>query len=91
MTAPPHLEYPAAYQRIDGAKPVNKTLIPENMTVARLLTQKEVAEILGVSEKWIERDRWVERRIPFTKIGRSVRYRAADLNAYIDANTRIFD
>ncbi|MFC6709611.1 helix-turn-helix domain-containing protein [Paracoccus cavernae] len=70
---------------------MNKTLIPENMTVARLLTQKEVAEILGVSEKWIERDRWVERRIPFTKIGRSVRYRAADLNAYIDANTRIFD
>ncbi|MDN3711925.1 helix-turn-helix domain-containing protein [Paracoccus cavernae] len=70
---------------------MNKTLIPENMTVARLLTQKEVAEILGVSEKWIERDRWVERRIPFTKIGRSVRYRAADLNAYIDANTQIFD
>lgn len=70
---------------------MNKTLIPENLIVAKLLTQKETAEILGVSEKWLERDRWVERRVPFTKIGRFVRYRAADLNAYIDANTRIFD
>lgn len=61
-------------------------LAPKTVAVPILLTQEEAAEILGVSKKWLERDRWAERRIPYVKIGRGVRYRAADIAAYIEAN-----
>lgn len=62
------------------------SLVPETVTVGRLMPQEDAANILGVSPKWLERDRWVEKRIPFVKIGRLVRYRAADITAYIEAN-----
>lgn len=64
------------------------SLVSETVAVPRLLTQESTAEILGVSPKWLERDRWVERRIPFVKVGRLVRYRAADISAYIEANVQ---
>lgn len=60
---------------------MNKTI-----TLPALLTQVEAAEYLGVSEKKLERDRWCERRIPYVKLGRHVRYRATDLLAYIEGN-----
>lgn len=66
----------------------DNSLVPATIPVAKLLTQEATAEILGVSPKWLERDRWVERRIPFVKIGRLVRYRAADVSAYIEANVQ---
>ncbi|MBB1497530.1 helix-turn-helix domain-containing protein [Paracoccus sp. MC1862] len=53
-----------------------------------LVTQEEAANILGVSKKWLERDRWAERRIPYVKIGRGVRYRITDIAAYIEANVQ---
>lgn len=58
----------------------------QNITLPALLTQVEVAEYLGVSEKKLERDRWCERRIPYVKLGRHVRYRATDLLAYVEGN-----
>lgn len=64
------------------------TIKETTVAVPRLLAQDAVAEILGVSTKWLERDRWVERRLPFVKIGRGVRYRADDIAAYIEANTQ---
>lgn len=63
-----------------------RTLTQETVPVPRLMMQETAASILGVSPKWLERDRWVEKRIPFVKIGRGVRYRACDIAAYIDAN-----
>lgn len=62
----------------------------EQNTVAmpRLLTQEMVTEVLPVSLKWLERDRWAERRLPFVKIGRRVFYRASDIAAFIDANVQ---
>lgn len=75
----------AAAALLRSAADVN-SLVPETVAVAKLLTQEATAEILGVSPKWLERDRWAERRIPFVKIGRLVRYRAADVSAYIEAN-----
>jgi excisionase family DNA binding protein len=54
-----------------------------------LLTTQEAAQFLGVSKAFLERDRWAGARIPFVKIGaRAVRYRADDLNAYINAQIR---
>lgn len=49
-----------------------------------LLTTKEAARYLSVSEAFLERDRWAGARIPFVRIGsRTVRYRKDDLESYI--------
>ncbi|MCG7984538.1 helix-turn-helix transcriptional regulator [Candidatus Thiodiazotropha endoloripes] len=54
-----------------------------------LLTTKEAALFLGVSKAFLERDRWAGARIPFVKIGtRAVRYRADDLDGYINSQIR---
>lgn len=51
-----------------------------------LLTTKEAAPLLGVSEAFLERDRWAGAKVPFIRVGnRAVRYRLSDLNAYIEA------
>lgn len=59
----------------------------------KLLTTADAAELLGVSKAFLERDRWAGTttgtRIPFIKVGsRAVRYRASDLDAYIDRQIR---
>lgn len=49
-----------------------------------LLTTKRAAELLCVSKAFLERDRWAGAKIPFVRVGsRSVRYREADIKAYI--------
>lgn len=56
---------------------------------AQLLSTKQAAQYLGVSEAFLERDRWAGARIPFIKIGsRAVRYRLADLDQHITSNVR---
>ena len=53
----------------------------------RLLKTKETAEILNVSEAFLERDRWAGARIPFIKVGtRAIRYRIQDIEKYIEEN-----
>ncbi len=55
----------------------------------KLFNTKEAAERLGVSMSFLERDRWAGARIPFIKIGsRAVRYRQADLDAYIQSRRK---
>ncbi|MFV2044147.1 MAG: helix-turn-helix transcriptional regulator [Anaerolineales bacterium] len=55
-----------------------------------LLCTKEAARYLSVSKAFLERDRWAGARIPFVKIGsRAVRYRRADLDAYIERQIRM--
>lgn len=58
----------------------------QNIILPSILTQAQAAEYLGVSEKKLERDRWCERRIPYVKMGRHVRYRASDLVAHVESN-----
>lgn len=58
----------------------------QNIILPSILTQAQAAEYLGVSEKKLERDRWCERRIPYVKMGRHVRYRSSDLVAYVESN-----
>lgn len=52
-----------------------------------LLTEPQAAKYLGVNVHWLRRARF-ERDFPHVKMGRLVRYRKADLNAYIAANLR---
>ncbi|WP_206612814.1 helix-turn-helix domain-containing protein, partial [Paenirhodobacter populi] len=51
-----------------------------------LMNQDEAAEYLKFSAKKLERDRWCEKRIPYVKMGKHVRYRASDLLAYVENN-----
>ena len=53
--------------------------------IDRLISEKEAAKITGLSVAWFQRKRWAGGGPPFVKIGRAVRYRETDLNAYIDA------
>jgi len=54
-----------------------------------LLSTKEAARYLGISEAFLERDRWAGARIPFVRIGsRAVRYELSALQAYIKSNIR---
>ena len=57
------------------------------MQVPALWTQDETAQYIGKSLKWLERDRWAGPTIPYVKLGRSVRYRASDVIAVVEANT----
>jgi excisionase family DNA binding protein len=49
----------------------------------RLLTDTDVAAIIGRAKSTLEKDRVAGRGIPFVRIGRQVRYRAADVDAYL--------
>lgn len=50
-----------------------------------LISTKDAAKVLGVSEAFLERDRWNGATIPFLRVGsRSVRYDPADLDEYIE-------
>ena len=54
----------------------------------KLLTTKEAARYLGISEAFLERDRWAGARIPYVKVGsRAVRYHPQDLEAYLKSRT----
>ena len=55
----------------------------------RLLTTKEAARFLGVSEAFLERDRWAGAEIPFVRVGsRSVRYQLSELEAFVRSRVR---
>lgn len=55
----------------------------------RLLTQSEVAERLGTSERFLEVHRVTGDGPPFVKVGRVVRYRPAAVAAWIEQRERI--
>jgi len=53
-----------------------------------LLTTKQAARRLNVSESFLERDRWVGPTIRFIRVGtRGIRYRLEDLLEYVAKRT----
>ena len=55
----------------------------------KLINTTEAAAFLSVSKAFLERDRWAGAQIPFIKVGsRAVRYRVADLEAYLENRVR---
>lgn len=55
----------------------------------KLLTTKEAARFLGVSEAFLERDRWAGAEIPFVRVGsRAVRYQISELEAFVRSRVR---
>lgn len=55
----------------------------------KLLTVKEIAQILGLSRKTIYNWHWRKKNLPFVKVGKkSVRIYESDLNAFLLKSTR---
>jgi predicted DNA-binding transcriptional regulator AlpA len=52
----------------------------------RLLPQREVADLTGMSTSWLEMCRHRKTGIPYIKLGRSVRYRAKDVMDWVEAH-----
>ena len=53
----------------------------------RWLTTKQAAEYLGCSAAFLEKERVTRLHgIPFTRLGRHIRYDKADLDAYLEQN-----
>ena len=57
------------------------------MAGLELLRTPQAADLLGVSESKLEHMRSCGRGPAFIRIGRQVRYRIADIHAFLDANT----
>jgi len=54
----------------------------------RLLTVKETAKILSISEKTLYQWHWLEKNVPFVKVGRTLRVSAEDLSRFIEAGKK---
>jgi len=54
------------------------------MNQNRLLKQKEVAEMIGMSEAWLEQCRFRRTGITFIKMERACRYRKSDVDAWLE-------
>lgn len=67
------------------------TLLTEflNLPADALTDQNHVAAYLDCSSGKLERDRWAGTGLPYLKIGRSVRYRKADVLAFVERSRRI--
>lgn len=60
----------------------------DSQSFDKLLKDDEVEAILGVADGFLAKDRCMTARLPYVKIGRCVRYRASDVQAFITANVR---
>ena len=53
----------------------------------QLIPEKPAAEMLGMSQAWLQRDRWAGATVPFVRFGRAVRYRVGTLRSEIRRRT----
>jgi predicted DNA-binding transcriptional regulator AlpA len=56
--------------------------------MTKLLTEKQVEEVYGLKVKTLRKWRWSGEGPSHIKLGRSVRYRVADIEAYIESCVR---
>ena len=57
--------------------------MPAIETACQCLTEQEVSARTGLSLSTLRMHRFTRKGLPYIKIGRSVRYRVCDLEAYI--------
>lgn len=53
-------------------------------TACRLLSESEAAEFIGMSRKWLSNQRWLGLGPSYLRIGRCIRYRKTELNAFLE-------
>lgn len=56
-----------------------------------LMTQKEAATMIRMSESWFERQRWEKKGIPYIKIGGRVFYDKQDLVCWLNQQKHKFN
>ena len=49
------------------------------------LTEKQVSESTGLSQKTLSQHRWKSTGLPYSKFGRSIRYNFDDVLAFMEA------
>ncbi len=49
------------------------------------LTEKQVSESTGLSQKTLSQHRWKSTGLPYSKFGRSIRYKFDDVLAFMEA------
>ena len=60
----------------------------ENIYINKLLSAGETAAILGLKESTLAQFRWRgDKRLPWVKLGKSIRYKLADIEAFIERCT----
>ncbi len=52
----------------------------------KYLNEHEVAEATGLSLSTLRNDRWKREKLPYIKIGKSVRYDENDVESYMDSH-----
>ena len=57
------------------------------MEVPELMTATQVARILGVSTETLRKWRAKRKCLTFVRVGRHIRYRAADVAAFVEQGT----
>ena len=70
----------------NGPKTGLRAPVPRQRESSALLDKAEAAAYLNTTERHIQR-LWAERRITAVKVGRKVRFRMVDLDAWIEAHT----
>jgi len=60
-------------------------LLGSGATHRFLLTPREVSKLIGRAEQTLANERSTRRGLPYVKIGRSVRYKLADVVSYAEA------
>ena len=54
----------------------------------KLLSAGETADILGLKESTLAQFRWRgDKRLPWVKLGKSIRYKLSDIEEFIERNT----
>lgn len=51
----------------------------------RWIDEREAAKLTGMSSAWFQRARWAGDSIPFSKVGRAVRYKLSDVQEFMEA------
>ena len=67
----------------------NSDFIPASTATSAYITEKEAANILGISAKTLQKWRWlgIEAQPKYKKFGRLVRYSLADITEYAEKST----
>ena len=60
----------------------------KNIHQNKLLSAGQTAEILGLKESTLAQFRWRgDKRLPWVKLGKSIRYKLSDIEAFIERST----
>ena len=62
----------------------NTICCPKEITVD-LITEEEAASVLGLKKSTLQQCRWLKQPPAYVKMGRFIRYRMADIVAYLDS------